>query len=91
MFERFVKEADQVHQGDKWCFYQDMPLHKEWVGEDLLWCIRAKSFGYKLYAHTGVQMEHQRKMWIGQKQHKDFDRFRRKRLQSEEQINGDNN
>jgi hypothetical protein len=90
VFERFVKEADQTHQGSKWCFYQDMPLHHEWVGEDLLWCIRAKSFGYKLYAHTGVQMEHQRKMWIGAKQHKDFARFRRARLQSEEQINGNN-
>jgi hypothetical protein len=91
VFERFRKEADQTHQGSKWCFYQDMPLHHEWVGEDLLWCIRAKSFGYKLYAHTGVQMEHQRKMWIGKKQHGDFARFRRLRLQSEEQINGDNN
>jgi len=91
VLERFVKESDPVHQGDKWGFYQDMPLHKEWVGEDLLWCIRAKSFGYKLHAHTGVQMEHQRKMWVGQKQHKDFARFRRARLQSEEQINGNNN
>ncbi len=52
VFERFVKEADKTHQGDKWCFYQDMPLHHEWVGEDLLFCIRAKSFGYKLYAKT---------------------------------------
>ena len=91
VFERFVKEADQVHQGSKWCFYQDMPLHHEWVGEDLLFCIRAKSFGYKIYAHTGVQMDHQRKLWLGKKQHKDFERFRRARLQSEEQINGDNN
>jgi hypothetical protein len=91
VFERFRKEADQTHQGDKWGYYQDMPLHNEWVGEDLLWCIRARSFGYKLYAHTGVQMEHQRKMWIGAKQHKDFARFRRTRLQSEEQIHGDNN
>lgn len=90
VFERFVKEADQVHQGSKWCFYQDMPLHHEWVGEDLLFCIRAKSFGYKIYAHTGVQMDHQRKLWLGKKQHKDFERFRRARLQSEEQINGDN-
>ncbi len=68
-----------------------MRLHPEREGEDLLWCIRAKSFGYKLYAHTGVQMEHQRKMWIGKKQHTDFARFRRARLQSEEQINGNNN
>ena len=89
VFERFVKEAEPTHQGDKWCFYQDMPLHHEWVGEDLLFCIRAKSFGYKIYAHTGVQMEHQRKMWLGKKQHTDFARFRKARHQSEEQINGD--
>lgn len=91
VFERFQKEADQVHQGDKWCYYQDMPLHKEWIGEDLLWCIRAKSFGYKIYAHTGVQMEHQRKMWIGARQHQDFARFRQARLQSEEESNGHHN
>ena len=89
VFARFIKEADQVHQGDKWCYYQDMPLHKEWIGEDLLWCLRAKSFGYKIYAHTGVQMEHQRKNWVGIKQHKDFERFRRARLQSKDQIHGD--
>jgi hypothetical protein len=91
VFERFRKEADQTHQGDKWGYYQDMPLHQEWIGEDLLWCIRAKSFGFKIYAHTGVQMEHQRKMWIGARQHKDFARFRQTRLQSEEATNGDNN
>ena len=89
VFDRFRKEADQTHQGDKWCYYQDMPLHKEWIGEDLLWCLRAKSFGYKIYAHTGVQMEHQRKNWVGIKQHQDFARFRRARLQSEDQIHGD--
>jgi hypothetical protein len=68
-----------------------MPLHKEWIGEDLLWCIRAKSFGYKIYAHTGVQMEHQRKQWIGKVQHTDFQRFKDVRLQSEEDTDGDNN
>lgn len=86
VFERFRKEADQTHQGDKWGYYQDMPLHHEWIGEDLLWCVRARSFGYKIHVHTGVQMEHQRKMWVGQKQHADFARFRRARLQSEDQI-----
>lgn len=91
VFERFLKEADQTHQGDRWCYYQDMPLHKEWVGEDLLWCIRAKSYGFKIFAHTGVQMEHQRKMWVGKTQHTDFARFRQTRLQSEEKIDGDNN
>jgi hypothetical protein len=89
VFERFQKEADQTHQGNKWCYYQDMPLHQEWIGEDLLWCIRAKSFGYKIYAHTGVQMEHQRKQWIGKVQHTDFQRFKDVRLQSEEDLDGD--
>ena len=91
VFERFRKEADQTHQGDKWGYYQDMPLHHEWIGEDLLWCIRAKSFGYKIYAHTGVQMEHQRKMWVGQRQHADFARFRRSRLQGEDAKHGNHN
>lgn len=84
VMERFREEADQTHQGKMWGFYQDMPLHHEWIGEDLLWCIRARSFGYKIYAHTGVQMEHQRKYWIGQRQHEDFARYRKVRHQSEE-------
>ena len=91
VWERFRKEADPTHQGKMWGYYQDMPLHHEWIGEDLLWCIRARSFGYKIYAHTGVQMEHQRKNWVGQRQHTDFARFRQVRHQSEEQINGDHN
>ncbi len=91
VFERFRNEADQTHQGDKWGYYQDMPLHHEWIGEDLLWCIRAKSFGYKIHAHTGVQMEHQRKMWVGQRQHADFARFRRSRLQGEDVKDGNRN
>ena len=89
VWERFEREADPTHQGKMWGYYQDMPLHNEWVGEDLLWSMRAKSFGYKIYAHTGVQMEHQRKMWVSQRQHSDFARFRQTRLQSKEASDGD--
>jgi hypothetical protein len=86
VFEAIRDSADTTHQGTKWGFYQDMPVHGEWVGEDLLWCIRAKQLGFKIHAHTGVQMEHQRKQWIGKKQHDDFGRFKKVRLQTKEAI-----
>lgn len=86
VFENMRDSADKTHQKDKWGFYQDMPVHGEWVGEDLLWCIRARQLGYKIHAHTGVQMEHLRKQWIGKKHHKDFERFRKVRLQTKESI-----
>lgn len=91
VWEKLREEADQVHQGKMWGFYQDMPLHHEWIGEDLLWSLRVRSLGFKLYAHTGVQMEHQRKNWYGKKQHEDFARFRKARHQSEEKDKIDGN
>lgn len=75
VLERFRQDADPVHQGKDWGFFQDMPLGGQWVGEDLLFCLRASSFGYKIWAHTGVQLTHERRYWLGKEHHTDFRRF----------------
>lgn len=74
ILERFRAEANE-HQGQHWGFFQDMPLNGEWIGEDLLFSLRAKSFGYKIHAHTGVILPHQKNYWLHDGHHADFKRF----------------
>ena len=88
VLEKFRDEADQVHQGDKWCWFQDMPLHKEWVGEDLLFCLRARAFGFPIYAVTGCILLHERRFWLGAEHHADFQRFTKSRHMGMENDHG---
>ena len=74
VLERFRQDANE-HQGKMWGFFQDMPLNGEWIGEDILFSLRAKSFGYRLFAHTGVLLPHERKYWLKDVHHEDFKRF----------------
>lgn len=88
VLEKFRDEADQLHQGDKWCWFQDMPLHQEWVGEDLLFCLRARGFGYKIHAVTGCILPHERRYWLKAEHHEDFKRFVDKRHMTWEKADG---
>jgi hypothetical protein len=74
VLERFRQDANE-HQGKMWGFFQDMPLNGEWIGEDILFSLRAKSFGYRIFAHTGVLLPHERKYWLKDVHHEDFKRF----------------
>lgn len=92
VIQKFRDEADPKHQGDRWGFFQDMPIGGEWVGEDLLFCLRAKGFGFKIFAHTGVQLSHERRYWLTREHHKDFKRFGLARHQStEKELDHDGN
>jgi hypothetical protein len=84
VIEKFRAESDPVHQQGKWGFFQDMPLHGQWVGEDLLFSLRAKGFGFKIFAHTGVQLAHERRYWLSKDHHTDFRRFNLPRHHSPE-------
>lgn len=86
VWEEMRDKADKEHEVDKWCWYRDLPLNGHWVGEDILWSIKAKGLGYKMYAHTGVQLKHQRRYWLSQDHHKDYARFNKARHQSIEQT-----
>lgn len=85
VFEKMREHADAVHEGDKWCFYRDMPLNQSWVGEDIFWSIRAKALGFKMYAHTGVQLPHKRSYWLKREHHQDYSRYVSARHQSAQQ------
>lgn len=74
VFEKFQAEADP-HQGDKWCFFQDLPMNGEWIGEDLLFCLKAVSYGFPIHAVTGAVLPHERRYWLDDRHHKDFARF----------------
>ena len=88
VIEKFRAESDPVHQQGKWGFFQDMPLHGQWVGEDLLFSLRAKGFGFKIFAHTGVQLAHERRYWLSKDHHTDFRRFNLPRHHSPEKEVG---
>jgi len=75
VLETFRENADALHQGERWCYFQDMPLHQEWVGEDLLFCLRAKALGFPIYAATGCILPHERRYWLDDKHHQDFARM----------------
>lgn len=88
VLEKFRKNADPVHQGQDWCWFQDMPLHGEWVGEDLLFCLRAKALGFPIHAVTGCILPHERRYWLNEKHHQDFRRLVDKRHMGVELIDG---
>ena len=80
------ENQDKVNEGDMWCFYRDMPVHQSWVGEDILFSLRVKALGYKMYCHTGVQLPHKRSYWLKQEHHKDYGRYVEARHQSAQQT-----
>jgi hypothetical protein len=86
IYEEMRDKADQTHEADKWCWYRDMPLNGHWVGEDIFWSIRIKALGHKMFAHTGVQLPHNRRYWLTKEHHKDYARFNKARHQSIEQT-----
>lgn len=88
VLEKFRETADPVHQGDKWCYFQDMPLHQEWVGEDLLFCLRARALGFPIHAVTGCILPHERRFWLSAEHHEDFHRFVKQRHMGEGAVDG---
>jgi len=74
VFERFREEADP-HQTERWCYFQDLPMNGEWIGEDLLFCLKAVSYGFPIHAVTGAILPHERRYWLDERHHQDFRRF----------------
>ena len=85
VFEKMREHQDKTNEGDLWCFYRDMPINQAWVGEDIFFSIRVKAMGFKMHAHTGVQLPHKRSYWLTQRHHKDYERYGKARHQSAQQ------
>ena len=66
-----MREQTTEHQGQDWCWFWDGAINGEWVGEDLLFCRRAKQLGFPIYAHTGVILPHS-KTYCFQEAHHEF-------------------
>jgi hypothetical protein len=69
VFEAFQREAT-VHQGTRWCWFQDMPVNGDWFSEDHYFCSRAGSLGFPIWAHTGVVLPHRKRFWLSEKHHR---------------------
>lgn len=66
VFEKFRANANP-HQGQNWCWFQDMPVNGDWFSEDHFFCARAREMGYPIYAHTGAVLEHRKRFWLSEK------------------------
>jgi len=78
-----IRAAATVDQGADWCWFQDEPIAGNWVGEDLIFCRRAKALGFPIHAHTGAILAHRKRYWITDLHHQ-IDRNARKIAQDQE-------
>lgn len=70
VFQKFQDNADPRHEGDRWCWFRDMPVNGDWFSEDHYFCSTARSLGVPLHAHTGALLEHRKRFWLGAKHHR---------------------
>lgn len=63
ILEEFRANAD-AHEGDAWCWFRDLPLGGQWLGEDLYFCRRIRQLGHRIHAHTGAILKHRRRYWL---------------------------
>lgn len=68
VFEKMRELADP-HQGDKWCWFWDGPIDGTWLGEDLLFCRRARALGFPIYVNTAAILPHQKTFWLDERHH----------------------
>lgn len=58
-----------AHEAGKWCWFKDMPVAGEWVGEDIYFCIRARDLGFPIHAATGARLAHHKQFWLTDAHH----------------------
>lgn len=59
-----IREQASEHEGRDWCWFRDMPVGGLWLGEDMYFCRRIRSLGFKIHAHTGAILQHRRRYWL---------------------------
>lgn len=72
MAEASNASALGVHEASKWCWFRDMPVSGEWVGEDIFFCKRAQDLGFNLVAATGARLGHHKSYWVTDAQFRDY-------------------
>lgn len=62
------------HEAGRWCWFRDMPINGQWVGEDIYFCMRAKDLGFPIVAATGARLRHHKSYWVTDRHHAEFQR-----------------
>ena len=71
----YMQENANENQGKDWAWFAEGAIKGTYFGEDLLFSKRLKSFGYKIHAHTGAILPHQKEFWLDQRHHKSIRDF----------------
>lgn len=66
----YMQENANPNQGKDWAWFAEGAINGTYFGEDLLFSKRLKSFGFKIHAHTGAILPHQKEFWLDQRHHK---------------------
>lgn len=64
-----LQEKATPNQGKNWAWFVEGAIDGTYFGEDLLFSKRLKSMGYKIHAHTGAILPHQKTFWLDQRHH----------------------
>lgn len=65
----YMQENANPNQGRDWAWFAEGAINGTYFGEDLLFSKRLKSFGFKIYAHTGAILPHHKEFWLDQRHH----------------------
>ena len=64
-----IRDHADPSEGDAWCWFRDLPLDGNWLGEDLYFCRRVRALGFPIWGHTGAILPHRRRYWLDELQH----------------------
>lgn len=71
-----IRDGADASEGDAWCWFRDLPLAGNWLGEDLYFCRRVRALGFPIFGHTGAILPHRRRYWLDERQHEAARRVR---------------
>jgi hypothetical protein len=66
LIHRRVLEVMAHKLGAVWYDRAPNPTTKKMIGEDLSFCLRARSLGIPVHIHTGVRTTHHKEIWLGE-------------------------
>ena len=64
-----MQKQTTPNQGKDWAWFVEGAINGTYFGEDLLFSKRLKSMGFKIHAHTGAILPHQKQFWLDQRHH----------------------
>ena len=68
VFEK-IREKTTPNQGKDWAWFVEGAIDGTYFGEDLLFSKRLTSLDFKIHAHTGAILPHQKQFWLDNRHH----------------------